>query len=262
MIKSHVKLLVDFWETAPERVSAKWNEMLKANASRIKQGIDAVIANEADFRKKLAGPASQNYALYVPTGFISRRGLDAANIRAKHFNKLSQTYQKYSEELAKKFETVDGIPAKRFQEEVDLATKHYQKLVGRTTLGLTGLRLDGRGPAAIAGLWLSGDKLVLRDIRPADKVLEGGPYLITRPKLWSAFKAALTGRLTQGGVIILQHEFEAARITEQNDLVNVLVQSYVDPALGLTPFTTGGLSHVDFQMSDSKLYLDIQVDQV
>jgi hypothetical protein len=261
-IISHVRLVVEFLESAPERVTTKWADILKVNAERIKEGIDARIPDELAFKKDLADPSIQAYSPYVPAGFISRSGLNAANIRARRSHNLTRAYRKFADNLAKKFETVDGVPAKRFKEEVDLAKPHYAVGVGKSTLGMTGLNREGLGPAAIAAFWLTQDVTVMRFIRAGDKVLEGGPVRITQPQIQPVFKAGLTGRLTQAGVIILQHGFDPTEIAAQNDLTNHIIQSNVDPALGLTPFATAGLSHVDFQQDHGKLYLDVQVNQI
>ena len=56
--------------------------------------------------------------------------------------------------------------------------------------------------------------------------------------------------------------------------VNRLIQSLIDPSLGLTPFATGGLSprlgrdsavasHVDYVLDGAdQLFLEVQVDQI
>ncbi|MBI4834966.1 MAG: hypothetical protein HY811_10360, partial [Planctomycetes bacterium] len=46
-------------------------------------------------------------------------------------------------------------------------------------------------------------------------------------------------------------------------ITNGIIQGFVDPALGLDSFTTGGLSHMDYILDGEKrLWLDVQVSQV
>jgi hypothetical protein len=175
---------------------------------------------------------------------------------------LKRAFKLYNRKLDKAFATEDGIPAKRFKESVDDAQGDFSKGFAERTLPLTGDRLGGRGPAAIAALWLVGDTRVEQYLRGGDSVMEGGPYKICLQDLESTFKAALTGKIIQAGADIIKMERDPATMARQNGLMNRLVQSLIDPALGLTPFATGGLSHVDFIIDNDELYLDIQVDQI
>ena len=60
----------------------------------------------------------------------------------------------------------------------------------------------------------------------------------------------------------MKRNYDTAVMAAQNARINHLVQNLIDPALGLTPFATGGLSHVDYILEDDQLFLDIQVDQI
>ena len=48
---------------------------------------------------------------------------------------------------------------------------------------------------------------------------------------------------------------------QQNDITNSLVQGFVNHSLHLEPFTTGGLSHVDYGPVTGVFELDILVTQ-
>jgi hypothetical protein len=187
--------------------------------------------------------------------------MTAADIHAIHANKLRKAFQNYLEGLDRAFATVDGVPAKRFKEQVDNRSVKYGRGI-TDTIGLTGTGLEGLGPAALAVYWLTDDNRVAGFLRSSDVILEGGPFLITTVLKRSTFKAALAQRLIQAGIIISQRGLSPAVLSEQNDQINSIVQSLIDPALGLTTFSTVGLSHVNFQEEDGKLYLDVQVDQI
>jgi len=68
--------------------------------------------------------------------------------------------------------------------------------------------------------------------------------------------------LTQAGAAIVKSSYSPTVMTAQNGRINHLVQSMVDPSLGLTPFATAGLSHVDYVRDHDQLYLEIQIDQI
>jgi hypothetical protein len=127
---------------------------------------------------------------------------------------------------------------------------------------MTGFKDEGRGPASLAGLWLTGDQLVLRDLRSGDRVEAGGPFLICASQERSGFKSALVQRLIQAGAVILKAHLTDSVISAHNDRTNNLVQHFLDPGLGLNPFATGGPSHVDFTKENNQLFLEIQVDRV
>jgi len=157
---------------------------------------------------------------------------------------------------------VDGIPAKRFKELVDLAQSEFSRGTAKRTLPFTGVKIEELGPAPIAVRWLVGDDLVVGKLRDADKVIEGGPYLITKIKKRAALKAALVQRLVQAGATIVRANFSPVVITAQNDLTNELIQGFINPLLGLEPFATGGTSRVDYIMDKDDLWLEVQVSTV
>lgn len=256
-IVSHVRFLADFPVETPERIPAKWADMLKANAERINKGRQTKIPDELAFQNRVSGPAHLGYSPSLSSSFVSRSGLDAANIRANHANKLKRSFRSYRDGLDRVF--ADG--AKLFKELVDTRSAKYGRGMAET-LGLTGTSLEGLGPSALAVYWLTDDKRVAGFLRSSDVILQGGPFLITTVFKRSAFKAALTERLTQAGIIIARRGLAPAVLSEQNNQINSIVQSLIEPAFGLDPFATGGLSHVDFQEEDGKLYLDVQVSLI
>jgi hypothetical protein len=210
----------------------------------------------------MADASEQRYRGYPNPAFLSKHGLNAEDITSNQAANLKRSYEKYNTAWQYMFETVDGVPAKRYKDKIARSKIAYGKGVAARTLPFTGFKDEGRGPVSIAGLWLTGDQSVLRDLRSGDRVDEGGPILICSALDRSSFKAMLTGRLIQAGAVILKANLTDTVIAAHNAQTNHLVQSLVDPGLGLVPFATGGLSHVNFTKENRHLFLEIQVDQI
>jgi len=261
-IVSHVKLQVLEPQQAGEEMVTKWLENLKANAERLNEMRKAIVKDEESFQRLFAGASQKLWPAFINPAYLSKSGLDADQIIEGRLKNLKEAFELYSGKLDAAFATVDGIPAKRFKEAVERAREAFSKGIAKRTLPMTGDRRAGRGPAAIAAYWLVDDNRVEEYLRAGDDVLQGGPIRVCLPRTEAVFKTALTGRIIQAGAFIIKRERNAAEITKQNDQINHLVQSLVDPGLGLTPFATGGLSHVDFIVDHGELYLEIQVDQI
>jgi hypothetical protein len=246
----------------PVRIGEKWVEGLKGNALRLYQNLLASIPDSIKFQDKIAGPASQSFANFVNPAFVSRTGDKKSNIVDSQGTNLREAYQKFVSGLAHAFETVDGVEAKRFKERVERARDKFLEGFARRVLLMGGTKREGRGPAVIASYWLVNDRRTTDMLREADRVLEGGPYQVCQTENRSAFKAMMTERLIQAGIRIIKSNFSAAVMTEENNQNNHLVQSLIDPSLGLTPFATGGLSRLDFVTENDQLFLEIQVNQI
>lgn len=262
VIVSHVKLFVPLLVETPERVMNAWAEGLKVEAEAINQKRKAVIPDEVSFQKVLATPSNLAYARLIDPGFISRAGLKKEHIVARHAANLRRSFAKYDQRLAEAFATREGIPAKRFKDAVQERKAHFAEGIAERTLPFTGIRVEGRSVAAIASYWLTRDVTTEGMLRAQDEVLQGGPFLITKPRKRAALKAALTERLTQAGVNILRMGFLENTIRTENDEINGLLQGFVDPALGLKPFATAGESHLDYTWDGNQLWLDLQVSTV
>jgi len=259
---SHVILMVGWPLETPGRVGEKWVENLKGNALRLYQNLLARIPNSQEFQNRIVGPGSQGFADFVNPAFISRRGDTKSNVVDSQGTNLREAYQKFVRNLAHAFETVDGIEAKRFKEKVEKAKENFLEGLARRTLLFGGIKVEGRGPAVIAPHWLVKERRVMGWLREGDRVVEGGPYQVCATRDRSAFKAALTERLIQAGIRIIKSNFSPTVIAEENDQDNHLVQSMIDPGLGLTPFATGGESRIDFITENDQLFLEIQVDRI
>ncbi len=261
LVESHVILITDVPVT-PQRVKEQWAEGLKNNAARINAKRKLRIPDATAFNASLATASIESYKDVLNPAFKSRAGLSKEIIEANQASNIRRSWEKYNDQLDYAFETVDGIEAKRFKEYVDRAKTEFAKGIAARTLPFTGIKAEGLGLAAIAALWLTGNKTVEGYLRAGDSVLEGGTYLISVHEKKPGLKAMLTQRLVQVGANILKCEFVPAVMAALNQTTNEMVQGFVDPGLNLTPFVAGGDSHVDYILVDSVLKLSIKVSKM
>jgi hypothetical protein len=261
MITSHVILVTDVPQTALA-VIERWKQGLKDRADRIIANSKARIPDATAFNDLLSTASIAGWKDVINPGFFSRAGLKASEIRASQQANISRSYEKYRSQLEFLFETVDGIPAKRFKELVDRAADEYAKGMEARVLPFTGYRASGLGLTAIAAYWLTGDVTTLGFMRGGDSVQEGGPYRICPQAKKPGLKAMLSQRLLQAGATIVKSGMDPTVIAYQNQLTNEEVQGFVDPTLDLIPFSASGDSHVDFIVVDGRLYLEIKVSKM
>jgi len=260
---SHVKLLVEFPSEAAERVVNQWAEVLKINAERINEKRLSRVPDESAFQKRLAAPSSIGFEPIINPAAFTRAGDNKDAIIASQAANFMRAFKKYNHGWDYMFETVDGIPAKRFKEMVDLAKEDFSEGIAARTLPFTGTKIEGRGPAPIAGLWLTGDPTTEDQLRAGDSVLEGGPVRICPHPKKPGLKAMLVQRLVQAGSRIIKAKHDPAVMASENQLTAEQVQGFTDPALDLIPFVAAGDSHVDYILEQNKLlYLEIKVSKM
>ena len=260
---------VDLW--IPDSVAAdptmakKWADVLTTLAPLINQRRKSKIPDEAAFQSKLAQLATQAWGKFIgalsPT-YRSKSGRLTSDIKNTHDKNLQGSFNHWSGKLDQMFATVDGIEAKLFKEQVAAAKQYWESIVGTKMLRLTGDKIRGEGAGTIATLWLTGEESAAGKLRPQDTHVIGGPYRVCQEDMIQSLRAALMQRFVQAGVLIFSSNYDAAVISAQNDSINHLVQSLADPGLGLMPFASGALSHVDFVKEGELLKLSIQVSQV
>jgi len=261
-IVSHVKLMATMPMEAANRIIEKWARLLKDQAPDIYEKMLARIPDEQRFVERLAQPANDGYKGLINPAFTSKSGQGSDEIETAQGANLKRSYEKFLTKLRYAFETVEGVAAKRFKELVDMMKPMFSRGISERTLPFTGTKLEGRSCAPIGAHWLVKDKRVLDWLRAGDEVLEGGPILVTTPDQVPTLKAALIGRLIQAGAAITKSSNNPAVMAAQNDRTNHLVQNFADPGLGLMPFATGALSHVDYILDHDQLFLEVQVSQV
>jgi len=262
-IVSHCILGIDYLAAVPEWVGPRWNETLKGRAAHFAEQLKKLVPDESQFQQVIAGPANQAYGPFVNPAYVSRGGDEAPEIIAKHAVNLRQAYAKWLTQLDQIYETVEGVPTKRFKERAEVNLPHFLTGVARWTIPFTGVSVENRGPAPMAVFWLVGDPKVVGWLRPIDRVLEGGPYRICVPTKSRGLKAMLLQQLVKAGVTMIKANFVPTVMTKVNQLTNEQVQGFVDPALSLVPFTAGGDSKVDYILDENKqLYLEIKVSKM
>jgi len=261
-IVSKLVMPIDVTAQAPANMSELWVKSISDKAELINQRRLARIPDEETFLNMLADSAEQGYRNYPNPAFLSRHGLSAEDIATNQGANLKRSFEKYNESWQYMFETVDGVPSKRYKDKINRSKTAFGKGIAARTLPITGFKDEGRGPGPIAGLWLTGIQTVLRDLRSGDRVEKGGPILVCPAQDRSGFRTLLNQRLIQAGAIILKANLADTVIAAHNDRTNHLVQSLVDPGMGLMPFATGADSHVDFTKENKQLFLEIQVSQV
>ncbi len=242
------------------RIEDAWVRNLKAEAPDMYAKLLARIPDMGRFTERIGQPSSDGFGNYVNPAFISRTGENAAAIRAGQAANLKRTYRKYAAKLKFLFETVDGIPAKRYLERVEAMREAFRHGVLERTIPFTGTKAEGLGCTPLALMWLVADHTIGDQLRAGDK-MEKAPFRICRIEDVSPFKAALAGRLNQAGAALVKAEYDPAVIAAQNDRTNRIVQNFVDPGLNLVPFATGGASHLDFILVDGQPFLEIRVTQ-
>lgn len=258
-IISKVQLMVLDIVSASTWAVEQWAESLKNNAQRIKEKLDAKIPNSDVFSAKVAGPSSLAYMGVLNPAYVSQSGLDYDEMLAKQTDNLSKSFEKFRGQYDFLFETVDGIFAKRFKELVDRAKADWSKGVAEKTLAFTGTRIYEYGLSMLAPMWLTGDAKTMSYLRAGDKTLLGIQKRICSEAARPSLRTYLNQRLVQSGATLIAQKWSATAITKQNDLMNVLINGYRDPALNIEVFTTGGDSHVDWVKVGQTYYLEIQV---
>lgn len=259
-IVSKVQLTIPIPAPPVARIVKKWVRSLKQEAPVIYQKLIARIPDQKRFQETLAAVSSQAYQPFLAPGFVSRAGTSAARLVTNQAANLKQSWEKYRKKLDYIFESVGGIEAKRYKEVVDLMEANFGAGLGRLTLPFTGTHIEGLGCAPLAGYWLAKDVTVAGRLRPADKIVHGGPFRICRLTNTSGLKSALEGRLVQAGSNIIKANYTPNAFSEENDRTNRMVNGFRDPTLLIDPFTTGGASHVDYIRGPAELFLlEIQV---
>ncbi|MBI4833213.1 MAG: hypothetical protein HY811_00105 [Planctomycetes bacterium] len=257
MPKTHLKMPIDNTAPAPAEIGEYWNKGLDGKAGRINDHMLNRVPDGEAYLNTIAERAEQEYQSYPNPGYISKKGLTTSGITSKFAANIKRAYEKFKENWKFMFDN----DAANYKERVARGLGRFLKGIGERTLALTGFKKQGRGPAAIAGFWLSGDAKIIRELRSGDTA-EGGPFRICPIGTEGDLRAALNQRLVKAGGLVLRSNLDDATIDSVNTAVNQLVQRYVDPSLGLESFTTGGASHVDFIKENKQLYLDIKVSQV
>jgi hypothetical protein len=257
-----VKLEIPAMVAAASDVAEKWLQGLLNNAELVENRIKAAIPDEASFQSKLATPAAQEWNGFVNPAYRTKHGRTKEQLVNTFAKNIGNAFGRWYERLTKAFATEDGVKAKRYKDAVTASLPYMMEQLRMKVLRMTGDRAHGIGAGAIAVYWLTGEATVAGKLRQGDQLIDGGPTRICPADMVQAFRAALMNRFVQAAMLISNSNYDTAVITAQNDSNNHLVQSFVDPGVGLMPFATGAPSNVDFIVEDGIFKLRLKATQI
>lgn len=260
-IETTVRVKLPFINSPSQDMIDKWETMLKQNAERMHTRLKEKVSTDGEFQNKIVNVAIPKWLTVLNPAHVSEKERTYTEMRSRYTKRLKDSYTKWLTKLDLVFAEVDGIMAKRFKDRVTASKPFWETSVARYVLPLMGDKVRGIGPAPIIASWLVGDSKATSQIQPGDTAT-GAPYNITRFGMKSPFKAGLIGILQRTSVGILMADLDPADVSAYNDVLNSFAQGFVNPALGLEPFTTGGLSHIDFVVLGSTLAIEAQVSTV
>jgi hypothetical protein len=257
-----VKLGIPEVAAAAADIAEKWAKNLGDNAELVENRIKTAIPNEAAFQSKLAGPAAEEWTAFMNPAYRTKRGHTRQQVVDTFAKNIGNSFGHWIGRITDAFATVDGVKAKRFKDAVNNARSYIAEQLRAKILRVTGDRANGIGAGAIACYWLTGEATVAGKLRPVDQLIAGAPTRICQVEMVQSFRAALMNRFVQGAMLISNSNYDAAIITEQNTINNHLVQTFVDPGLGLVPFAPGAGSNVDFVIEDGIYKLRLKATQI
>jgi len=245
-----------------EDMGQKWIQGLTNSATLMNERRLSKIPDAEAFGKQLAIPAAESYSPYVPSDYVSKRGRSQKAIQNAHRKNLTNAYTKWNDKLALAFETVDGVEAKRFKDQVANTVDSWLAKVEQKTLRFTGDKIRGRGLSVIAGYWLTGEKEKVSGMLRGGDQAEGEAYDISYDSQRPTLRAALTQLLTQTGITILNGELDSAIVDEQNGRLKTALSAFSDRTKS-NEFdypSDPAKSYCAFEFSEDKgLYLRIRI---
>lgn len=257
VVQMDVKITVPVSVEPAGDMPDKWAEGLTGNAQRIIDRLTEVLPDEGSFQNRLAEPSHRKFAGTIPVinpAFESQAGRDADNINRAHYKNLAGAYDHFVAKEALMFETVEGIVAKRFKEQVNGSKDNWATAVAEKTLRATGDKIRG----TILGqslFWMTGD-LLANQMTNHMVIIAGAPYDFTEAGLRQVFRAAGMPKLVQAAIQIINANFLAAEIAAQNTILTALGNAFA--AAAIAPFVTPATatdSAFEFVVIDSALIL-------
>ena len=253
-IKVTVPLNVEPAGDMPER----WAEGLVNNALRMRDRIFEVLPDEGEYQSRVAEISNQKWRGMIDPAFVSKRGKNQANIIRAQYKGLADAYNKFTDKYELAFATVDGVPAKRFKDQVNNSKDSWANGVAKSTLRITGDRIRGLIIPQVV-YWMTGDPLANRMDNHLE-LITGTPYDFTKAGLRQQFRSAATNLLVTTGVTLIKADMEAGEITAQNTRLVDLANAFADVAV--KPFVVGGIatdSLLEYEFSDPEIKLHARI---
>ncbi|MFH0889192.1 MAG: hypothetical protein V1871_08300 [Planctomycetota bacterium] len=228
--KFELKLYVPAnWEVTGS-MADNWEKRLLDSAVDIKDKLDAKLPDDGTFERDLVNPSSNAYGPMLNPSFVSKSDRTTDNIRATRQGNMVQSFSRWKENLTKAFATVDGVVAKVFKDKVSAAKDRWAIKMGKGALRFTGDKIRGRSVAPITAYYIVGDLRATSWIAAGD-VADGDPYNIAKDGQRPALKAAILGRIVQGGIMITNAGSDAtAEILRQSTINAELLTGLCDTA--------------------------------
>lgn len=266
IIKTKVRLHIPEIFPVRDDMADKWADGQVRNARLVYQRLIDKIPDAGAFNQKLAIPSNLRFAPYVPDAFISTNERNATAIRDAHYKNLLTAYKHWRNKLTFMFETVNGVEAKRFKDQVIGTKDSWAFRASTKSMRFTGDRVRGKGAGPIAAFWLTDDSSASGLLREGqDELLAGAPYNIALEYGRTSLRSALVARLTQAGMLIVNSDYNSDVILKQNTVTAQLLTGLSDPAK-VDPFVGAPApdkSYCSFvKVPDGPFYLEIQVAKV
>jgi hypothetical protein len=250
-----IRIPVPVVSQIPEEMTGYWLARTYQSAAKTYQGLRRKIKNVKDFQDKIAKPAFKNYVPFFPKDVIFRGKFTGKKILELLREKLmkAKTGRKYLANVKKTFQTVDGIPAKRFLDKLEGQGVLYGESLARHLIPFTGLKGVLKGLAPLAVLWVTGNQIFWKHWQHKPMIipeLKAQPIMVCAPERKADFSRALHNRLIQAGSRLTSTNWDQNLIRSENNLTNQLVNKYLDDEL--IPFSSGAESHIDFIIAGYK----------
>ena len=222
------------------------------SAAKTYKGLRRKIKNVKDFQAKIARPAFKAYAPFIPPDAINKRKFTGKKVLELLKEKLMkrETARKYLANVKKTFQTVDGIPAKRFLKKIEDDGEWYSQSLARHLIPFTGLKGVLKGLAPLAVLWLTGNKSFWKHRVMIIPEFKAQPIMVCSPDKKADFSRALHNRLIQAGSRLTSTNWDEKVIQIENELTNQLVNKYLSDEF--ISFSSNGESHIDFVIAGYK----------
>jgi len=246
-ILSHIRIFIPKFNEIPFEVAKQWADRYYHRARHISAQRKKSIHTVKDFKEKIAQPTINVIKQFISPDFVSRIGQGYDAIISKLEDKIldNKTAHKYRDNLDRAYKTIDGVPAKKIKDSLDIGSVNYALKMTFGDWRFIG-PIDGKGKGAVilAGEWLSGNLSTIQSLRNNDEIVSGSPILITDLKRQGQLRRLLRNQLIRSGHNISKEHYSPKIIKKENDIVNELVQGFAKDEF--EPFFTGGDSHIDF----------------
>jgi len=260
-VVSLVKLGIPNVQPVSDEMANRWANGLTDSAVYLHQQLRTRIPDAGEFEKLVADGSSKKWSPMIDPAFVSKSERSSGDIITMQGANLKDAYGKWDAKVALAFETVDGVEAKRFKDQVQNSKDNWVSQVEQKTLRMTGDKIRGLGAAPIAGYWLSGDLRASGLLREnTDEVVQGGPVNVARSGLRTMLKAGLIQKLVQSGVLITKAGYTPAVVLAHNTVINDFIKGLQDPAyVDFQPTVDPVKSYCLFIWEEPLFRLEIQV---